>query len=165
MIGADIDRREVVGVGHEVGGAVEYEGGQLARPAQRQGGDGDQNLHLRPSAQVLRCECHAQLGDETGGIDLLAAPQEHGPSRQPRSAGPGRCPPVRWEPQVNPVARCGFRCDQSRDLGQPHGQHSSGQLDALVVSITIQPRFVGVMGAGEQCQQRVSHASRLKQIY
>ena len=144
---------------HEVGGAVECEGGKLARPAQCQRGRRNQHLNLCLIAEALRGEGHTQLRGQAGGSDLPLIPQEHAPARQPRTARPGDGPPVRRETDVDSITLCGLRCDQSRDLCQPHGQDVSRQLDSLIDSITNKPRSVGVLRAGKQRQQGVVHDS------
>ena len=142
---------------HEVGGAVEHEGRQLTWPAQRQRGGRDQCLRLGLIEEALRGEGHAQLGEEAGGVDVRAASQEHAAPRQPRTAGPGDAPPVRREAHMDSVTGRRLRCDESRDLRQPHGQDVPGQLDSFVDSITNEPWPIGVLRAGEQWEQGIWH--------
>lgn len=111
---------------HGVSGAIEREGGQLIRVAQRQRSEWDQRLRLGPIAEALRGECHAQLGEETGGVDARTAFQERATPRQPRATGPCDAPPMRGEPRVDPVTGHRSRCDESRDLRQPYEQDVSG---------------------------------------
>ena len=50
-----------------------------------------------------------------------------------------------------------LRCDESRDLRQPHGQDVPCQLDSFVDSITNEPWPVGVLRTGEQWEQGIWH--------